>query len=259
MGLTRRIWHAKNCRGRTGLVRKASSPVVGDSLVRIHQKAGGSASYGFTLVELLVATTLLALMGALSWRGIDGMWRAQVALRQQSDDVLAFQAGLTQWHIDLDAITELPDTYTMVWDGRALRLLRRSSDLQNPGLLVVAWTRREVDGIGSWLRWQSSPVTTRDQLFAQWARAGDWALRPNATDKQREVNIMPLNEWQIYYFYDNAWSNPLSSKGSAVAGDLAAAAIVPEAIRLVLHLPGGSMAQGKVTRDWIRPDISGGK
>ena len=29
--------------------------------------------HGFTLVELLVAVALMALMAAMSWRGLDGM------------------------------------------------------------------------------------------------------------------------------------------------------------------------------------------
>ena len=43
---------------------------------------------GFTLIELLVAVGLMALMATLSWRGIDGMTRAQAQMRQHSDQVL---------------------------------------------------------------------------------------------------------------------------------------------------------------------------
>ena len=32
---------------------------------------------GFTLVELLVALMVMALLAVLSWRGLDGMTRAQ--------------------------------------------------------------------------------------------------------------------------------------------------------------------------------------
>ena len=37
---------------------------------------------GFTLIEVLVAIGILALMAVLSWRGLDGMTRSQ-ALTQQ--------------------------------------------------------------------------------------------------------------------------------------------------------------------------------
>ena len=64
----------------------------------------GRSALGFTLIELLVAISLMALMAALAWRGLDGMTRAQSQMRQQADDVLALQAGLVQWGADLDAL-----------------------------------------------------------------------------------------------------------------------------------------------------------
>ena len=48
---------------------------------------------GFTLVEMLVAIGLMALMAGLSWRGIDGMGAAQTHMQQRSDEVLTLQAG----------------------------------------------------------------------------------------------------------------------------------------------------------------------
>jgi prepilin-type N-terminal cleavage/methylation domain-containing protein len=35
---------------------------------------------GFTLVEVLIALALLALMGGLSWQGLDGMLKSRKAL-----------------------------------------------------------------------------------------------------------------------------------------------------------------------------------
>ena len=58
---------------------------------------------GFTLVELLVAIAVMALMAILSWRGLDGMSRAQTQTLARSDEVLVLQAGLAQWKSDLDA------------------------------------------------------------------------------------------------------------------------------------------------------------
>ena len=50
-------------------------------------------SVGFTLIELLVAVGLMALMAALSWRGLDGMTRSQAQMRQYADDVMALHFG----------------------------------------------------------------------------------------------------------------------------------------------------------------------
>lgn len=217
---------------------------------------------GFTLIELLVALSLMALMAALSWRGLDGMTRAQTQLRQHSDDVLALQAGLAQWAADLDALATQPQTPSLDWDGRALRLLRRSPTTPGEGLRVVAWTRRSIDGSGQWLRWQSPPLLTQGDLQTAWQKAALWAQNPSDADRLREVRLVPLTQWQIYYYRSNAWSNPLSSPADETASPTAQtanAALIPDGVRLVLTLAPGQAISGTLTRDWLRPTVGGGK
>ena len=48
---------------------------------------------GFTLIEVLVASAILALMALISWRGLDGMSKAQVALQTRSDASQTWQVG----------------------------------------------------------------------------------------------------------------------------------------------------------------------
>ena len=221
---------------------------------------------GFTLIELLVAITLMALMTVLSWRGLDGVSRSQIRLQQQSDDVLALQATLAQWGADLDAMAEQPGTPSLDWDGRALRILRRSSAEPGGGLRVVAWARRSIDGQGQWLRWQSPPLLTRGALELAWQKAQDWAQTPGDDDLAREVRTVALDQWQIFYYRGNAWSNPLSSADNPVAEPPAAsapspgaAAAAPDGVRLVLALSPGQAINGTLTRDWVRGSIGGGK
>ena len=52
---------------------------------------------GFTLVELLVALFAMALLAVMSWRGLDGMTRAQAITAARADEVLTLQVGLAQW------------------------------------------------------------------------------------------------------------------------------------------------------------------
>ena len=221
---------------------------------------------GFTLIELLVALALMALMAGLSWRGLDGMTRAQTQLRQNSDDVLTLQSGLAQWGADLDAIAQQPGTPSLDWDGRALRILRRSTTDPAEGLHVVAWSRRGIEGVGQWLRWQSPPLLTRGELALAWRKAALWAQNPSDEDRQREVRIAPLDQWQIFYYRGAAWSNPLSSAGAIQGGSVggqgqpsSTESAVPEGVRLVLTLAPGKAISGTLTRDWVRPDLGGGK
>ena len=214
---------------------------------------------GFTLIELLVAVGLMALMATLSWRGIDGMTRAQAQMRQHSDQVLTLQAALAQWGTDLDALALQPNTTSLDWDGRALRILRRDTATPGAGLHVVAWSRRLVDGTGQWLRWQSPPVTSRGELQLAWQKAALWAQNASDEDRLREVRIAALDQWQIFYFRADAWSNPLSSAGPGADGKVLADPTVPDGVRLVLTLSPGQAISGSVTRDWLRPSVGGGK
>ena len=222
---------------------------------------------GFTLIELLVALAAMAIMAGLSWRGLDGMVRAQAQIQQRADAVLTLQAGLTQWSADLDALAQLPRTPTLDWDGRGLRIIRRSTVRPGDGLLVVAWSRRNVNGTDQWLRWQSPPQFSRGALQTAWERAAQWAQNPGDAEKRDEVRITPLAQWQIFYFRGNAWTNPLSSDNAnapvasirstpqPVDTDLA----LPDGVRLVLTLPDGEAINGVITRDWVRPALAGAK
>jgi len=216
---------------------------------------------GFTLIELLVAIALMALMAAMSWRGLDGMSRAQTQMHQHADEVLTLQAGLAQWGADLDALAQQPNTANLDWDGRALRLLRASSASPQEGLRVVAWTRRQVAGVGQWLRWQSPPLRTRGELQVAWQKAALWAQNPSDEDRKREVSIVPLTDWQIFYYRSNAWSNPLSSEGAPTdaKAESTTTPVVPDGVRLVLTLPPGQALGGVLTRDWMSPTLGGAK
>lgn len=210
------------------------------------------ARRGFTLIELLVAIGVLALLAVLSWRGLDGMLRAQQSTRQRADDMLVLQAALGQWGADLDALLPLAHTTALDWDGQVLRLTRRSSAVPDEGALVVAWTRRSGDaGAGHWLRWQSAPLRSRGDWQQAWQQAAQWARSPGATERRNEVVLLPLANWQIFYYRGGAWSNPLSSSGSDDA------AAIPDGLRLQLTLPAGQPLSGRLTRDWVNPLLSG--
>jgi general secretion pathway protein J len=218
---------------------------------------------GFTLVELLVSLFVLALMAGLSWRGLDGMMRAREQTAARADEVLALQAGLAQWSADLDAIASFAPNPPIDWNGRVLRLTRQSSLAASDGIRVVGWTRRE----GQWRRWQSPPLTTRGELDTAWQQADLWAQNQGGdTLRAREVAITPLLDWQIFFFRENAWTNPQSAANATTAAPtpdtsktgmpIVAAGPLPDGVRLVLQLPAGRALSGQIQRDWMRPTLT---
>jgi len=215
---------------------------------------------GFTLVELLVAISVLALIALMSWRGLDGMVRAQTITQSRSDDVVSVQSALGQWRADLDALVQVSSWRPVDWDGQVLRMTRRSVSDPMDGLLVVGWTTRTIDGKVQWLRWQSPPVRSRGALQSAWDQAARWARNPSTDDRRLEIVTSPVTEWQVFYFRGNAWSNPFSSAASNTGGIGGIADLsVPDGIRLLLTLPADHPLGGRITQDWVRPTLSGGK
>lgn len=224
---------------------------------------------GFTLIELLVAIAVMALMAVLSWRGLDGMLQTQSRTRLHSDGVLTLQTSLAQWGADLDALMPGPDMPALDWDGRVLRMTRRGTASDDAGLRVVAWTRRDVQGTGQWLRWQSPLLRSRGQWQTAWQQAARWGENPGEEERRNEVAVTPLAQWQLFYYRGSAWSHPLSSDQTSGQHPLAAAlatatatatdTAIPEGVRLVLTLPPGQALSGTLTRDWVRPTVSGNK
>lgn len=213
---------------------------------------------GFTLVEVVIAISLMAVMSVLSWRALEGMTKAQGLVREHSDNVMLVQSGLGQWQHDLDSMTEQPNAFSLLWDGQVLRILRRSADSsegREVGLRIVAWTLRVVDNTKYWVRWQSPFVRTRGELQREWLNAAHWAQNPSEEEILREIRIFPVEQWQLVYHVNGNWTNPLSSLDSGAQAKLPASAIVPEGIRLILTLSPEQTINGTLVRDWIRPDV----
>ncbi len=218
------------------------------------RKAGG-----FTLVELMVALMVMALLSLMSWRGLDAMGRAQAQTQARADDLQTLRNGLAQWTADLDAmatdlsnpraINTLPSP--LEWNGLVFRITRYSSGAADPGLRVVAWTLGQDQGRKAWLRWQSPVLQSRVALQQAWQQAAIWAQSPTEASRAQQVSVIPLADWQLFYYRGDSWSNPASSSE--------ASAVNPDGVRLVLTLPDGQPLVGKITRDWIRSTVVGGK
>lgn len=233
----------------------------------IRRAATPAKQIGFTLIELLVAISVMAMLSLMAWQALDGMSRTETATRQRTDDVLAVQAGLGQWGADLDALVETGDVPAIDFDGRTLRLTRRDaleSAHDSPGLQVVAWGLRD----GRWTRWRVGGLRTHAALTQAWEAAARWSQRPSAEDTTRQVAVTAAQNWQVFFFRNDAWTNPLSSVGTPAPGTPPAGVATPpganlsappDGVRLVLTLSPGQALSGELVRDWARPVLGGGK
>ena len=221
---------------------------------------------GFTLIELLVALAAMALLSIMSWRGLDGMMRTQEVTREQGEQQAIIQTVLAQWNADLNALMPLQGREALDWDGQVLRLTRKNTAAVDNGALVVGWSRRNVDGQFQWVRWQSLPLRTASEWNEAWTQAAQWGRNPSSDQMRRETVLIPLDQWRVYYYRSNAWTNPQSSdqsntngntNGGTNIGSNAANAtnlpLLPDGIRIELTLPQGRALNGQMTVDWVNP------
>jgi general secretion pathway protein J len=220
-------------------------------------------AFGFTLIELMVSIFIMSMLALMSWRGIDGMARAQEISRERADAVATMQTALSQWQSDLDHMQPARNGGSSIdYDGRVVRIVR---DYGSTELRVVAWGKRIVDGQTRWLRWQSDAATTRFELESALTQAAQWGVRPTDAQLGKEVSLATVDDLQIFYYRNDAWSNPLSNASSSAVppptapGAATGVAPPPDGVRLVLKLSAGQALAGTLVRDWVQPTIGGGK
>ena len=211
---------------------------------------------GMTLLEVLLALGILALLSLMSWRGIDGMLRNAEVNRQFSQGTAPWQAALQQWRIDHDRRTEQGGLVAWDWDGQVLRITRTASDPAQ-GLQVVAWALIGPSAPRTWQRWQSPPLRDRGAWQTAWEQARLWGRGESLTQAVQATMIGPAFQWQLYVDRDGQWSHPLSSgdrqpptqptqPGGAGGGEALA-----RAVRLQIELPEGGPWAGRLTLDWM--------
>jgi general secretion pathway protein J len=207
-----------------------------------------SGTRGFTLVEVLVALFVMALMAALAWRGLDGVLRSRDAGRDAVDRSVLLTTLLSQWQTDLESVYQsnvLPASLS--FDGRSLRLTR----LSEGGVQLVVWW---VDG-ERWQRWTSRPATTAGDLQQAWLRS----QQLQANDPANVTLLDAVNDWQIYFYRGNAWTNAQSTgdlqlesatrppgEGTPAGAAPSPPEQLPLAVRLILTLDGKPL-----TRDLV--------
>lgn len=215
---------------------------------------------GFTLVEVLVAIGVMAIMALMTWRALDGMLRSQRDVQQRADFLQAFRTSLTQWQTDLNRVVDLPGIPAWDWDGKVLRLTRRSVDA-SASVRVVAWTWRinPARGVGGELqRWQSPPLTRRLEWQDAWALARQWSQTPTQATRTGEVALLPLAGWKLFVHRGGSWSNPLSSDAvtSSRPNDAVDTIRLPDGVRLILDVPPMQGLSEQLVLDWVRPTMS---
>lgn len=216
---------------------------------------------GFTLLELLLAISILSVLTLLAWRTLDTLSKTDTWTQERTEHWQGWRVALAQWQTDLDAMEDLAPEPAPVFDGLVIQWVRRAAPLPDdhaPGWQVVAWgLQPDAQGTRRLARWASPVLRERLALLQAWQAARLWARNPTEALRAQQTLLPVVDDWQLFYYRGGAWSHPQSSSGgpgNAETGDRAA----PSGIRLLLTLPGAGQPQTRQLRvDWVHPSYNG--
>ena len=198
---------------------------------------------GFTLVEVLVALVIMAIMSLLAWQGVDGIVRARDSNQVRLEQTLRLETVISQWEQDLASLQQTTAVPTLTCDGQTVRLTRRTEG----GMQVVAWSLRPDSSNAMWQRWAGPPVTTTTALQEMWLRTQQF----QGSETGQLKALTGLDQWQVYFFQGNAWANCQSSGDVVAASGVAQRQALPSGVRLVLAFAPGSGLNGSLVRDTL--------
>jgi general secretion pathway protein J len=155
---------------------------------------------GFTLVELLVAISILAIVAVLGWRGLDSIVRAREALVAQMEVTRGMQLAFAQMQSDCEHVATRDVVDTRPWlqvSGDRFTLVRQVFVENQPAQLqVVAY--RIVNG--TLLRRESQGTRDLTQLDGLWQAATSDADTSAGVALQNGVAGMQVSTW-----INNSW------------------------------------------------------
>jgi general secretion pathway protein J len=207
-------------------------------------------SSGFTLVEVMVALLIMAILAALAFRGIDALVRSKDAALASTDRTLRLNTGMSQFDYDISQLIDskvLPQA--LMWDGATLRFARRTPD----GIQLVVWTLQD----RRWQRWASGSFIHMTELTDAWMRTQQW-------DSISAGAVTVLNDGDTFDFIvcnpgglavtGCSWNNAGSTRGAVVApptpGASAVAGVPPTGVRITLKMAGGELMRERELPRW---------
>jgi general secretion pathway protein J len=208
---------------------------------------------GFTLVEVLVAMMIMAMLAVMAWQGVDGIVRARNYSQARLEQTLRLNTVIAQWEQDLAAVQETPAVPGLTFDGSTARLTRRAER----GMQVVTWSLKPSangTGGGTWMRWASPAVRTSGELQDLWMRTQQF----QGQEAGQLKTLKGINQWQMYCYWgswsncqstgDQAQSAPKPAPGASVPAPVTQRQALPSGVRLVLDFAGGDIS-GSLVRD----------
>lgn len=156
---------------------------------------------GFTLVELLVAISILGMIAVLGWRGLDSIVRARIALTNDLEQTRGMQLAFAQLQSDSGLIadaTVLPGRPVVIWEQGRLIMVRKVYSENQPTQLQVVSYRLDQDAL---VRSESPSTRNLDQIDLFWQAAQSATDNSTAVILEKGIASMTVLTWS-----SNSWT-----------------------------------------------------
>ncbi|MFA9219339.1 MAG: type II secretion system protein J [Sphingomonadaceae bacterium] len=203
---------------------------------------------GFTLVELLVAIAVLAIVAVLGWRGLDGILRSRQTLTASMEQTRGLQLAFAQMQSDCEHLAPdamLHNRASLLAENDRLTLVRTVLAENEPSRLQVV-SYRVRDGVLT--RRESTATRDLQQLDALWQAARSDSDPAPAVTMQSGVAGLTMRLWQ-----NDSWRS--TTTGAAQQSSQQAAQAVtsplalptgPTGLEVALQLQGQEIALIKI-------------
>jgi general secretion pathway protein J len=166
-------------------------------------------SHGFTLLELLVAITVLSIVSMIAWRGLDSLVLTRERLEPEVDDIRSLLTTFGQMERDLTQVTNpaflglttSPLNIGIADGGQVIELARVASPVADRATEVQTVFYRVVDG--SLVRQATPPLPAFDRANAE---------NFETARLMNNVKSMSVRVWQV----PSGWVSPFPSEGGGV-------------------------------------------
>lgn len=181
---------------------------------------------GFTLVELLVAIAILALVAVLGYRGLDGIVRTRETLTAQMETTRGLQLAFAQMQSDGEHLAGQQELgrAMLAADTQRLMMVRTVYAENQPARLQVVTYRIE-----------NGTLTRRESLATRDLRELDvmWAAAVSNTDPSTPIVLQTgVNAIAVRIFDTSTWRQPRQP------GQVRRAETVPDGVAAVGNRPG---------------------
>ena len=208
------------------------------------------SQHGLTLVELLVAMTVMAFVAVLGWRGLDSITRARISLNQELVQTRGLQLAFAQMQTDCMNVVnaaEIDGRSPVDIDQARITLVRRTQLEAQPGALQRV-TYRLHDG--SLTREESPPTRDLAQLnqFLQLTQSPGAAVVLLPSGVQSMELRLWANDGRGWRSIDNADSSMPASRAALMNPQAGTTSmqIIWSGLEVALRLPGREASLTKI-------------